>query len=370
MKIIHCADLHLDSEMRANLNSEKAKIRRSELLNQFKEMVNFAVLNGIEAILIAGDMFDVKKISATTKNTVLDSIKSNPGLSFYYLKGNHDNNNFLDGDEDLPDNLYMFDTEWQYYDLADGKIVVAGVELSPENVNSSNIKLNLDNGRFNIVMLHGQESNGVAKDKAEVINLNAFKNKGIDYMALGHIHSYRKAKLDERGVYCYPGCLEGRGFDETGEHGFVLLDIDEDSRRYSSEFIPFAKRRIHELHVDITDLMTSAEIIKAAENIVTEKAVKADDLVKFVLEGEIDLDCEKNISYFTDTFADRFFFVKTYDESQIKVNYEDYRLDESLKGEFVRNVMDDSDIAEGDKARIIKLGLKALSSEKLTVEDI
>ena len=53
--------------------------------------------------------------------------------------------------------------------------------------------------------------------------------KNIDYLALGHIHKYKQAELDQRGVYCYSGCLEGRGFDECGEKGFVLLDIDEES---------------------------------------------------------------------------------------------------------------------------------------------
>ena len=54
----------------------------------------------------------------------------------------------------------------------------------------------------------------------------ALKNKNIDYLALGHIHGYKEAPLDGRGKYCYPGCLEGRGFDECGKKGFVLLNIE------------------------------------------------------------------------------------------------------------------------------------------------
>ena len=91
----------------------------------------------------------------------------------------------------------------------------------------------------NIVVLHGQESEYSARDKAEIIHLTALKNKGIDYLALGHTHSYKKERLDARGVYCYPGCLEGRGFDECGEHGFVMLDIDELTGTIDSTFIPF-----------------------------------------------------------------------------------------------------------------------------------
>ena len=88
------------------------------------------------------------------------------------------------------------------------------MELTPENSGSIYHTLSLDADQCNIVVLHGQESEYSARDKAEIIHLTALKNKGIDYLALGHIHSYKQERLDARGVYCYPGCLEGRGFDE------------------------------------------------------------------------------------------------------------------------------------------------------------
>ncbi|MFQ8900993.1 MAG: hypothetical protein ACLR7D_02880 [Lachnospira eligens] len=43
MKILHCADIHLDSAMTANLDKDKARERRSELLASFKDMVGYAV---------------------------------------------------------------------------------------------------------------------------------------------------------------------------------------------------------------------------------------------------------------------------------------------------------------------------------------
>lgn len=42
MKFIHCADLHLDSKMSANLDKERAKERRSEILDTFVRMVRYA----------------------------------------------------------------------------------------------------------------------------------------------------------------------------------------------------------------------------------------------------------------------------------------------------------------------------------------
>ena len=76
-------------------------------------------------------------------------------------------------------------------------------------------------------MLHGQLSTAKAKDKTEVIPLRDMKNRYIDYLALGHLHDYQSGKLDTRGTWCYSGCLQGRGFDECGEKGYVLLEVED-----------------------------------------------------------------------------------------------------------------------------------------------
>ena len=220
MKFIHTADLHLDSKMESNLNTEKAMLRRTELLDTFERMVSYAAENNVRAILIAGDLFDKLHIRKTAKKRVLEQIASNPEIDFLYLQGNHDKTDFLAELEILPENLKTFsEDEWVSYEYGD--VVISGRELTKDNSKTIATNLILDQARTNIVMLHGQESNYEGPDHTEIINLSEFKNKNIDYMALGHIHSYKKERLDDRGEYCYSGCLEGRGFDECGDKGFV-----------------------------------------------------------------------------------------------------------------------------------------------------
>ncbi|MCM1326893.1 MAG: exonuclease SbcCD subunit D [Bacteroidales bacterium] len=363
MKMIHCADLHLDSKMNANLDKERAKERKGEILHTFERMVEYAAENQVAAILIAGDLFDTKNISATAKNTVLHQIISHQEINFYYLKGNHDSDNFLSGLEEIPENLKLFGSRWTVYEEAGGKVQIWGLELSPENAESAYHTLMTDAEKFNIVMLHGQEASSAAKDKAEIIPLKALRNKGIDYLALGHIHTYKKEKLDTRAEYCYAGCLEGRGFDECGEHGFVLLDIDEKSGRYTHTFIPFARRKLYTVNVDVTDCETTAEMVEKAETALQGADCENSSLVKIVLKGMLDVECEKDIAYFQSRLNSRFYFVKVYDESVLKIDSEDYLLDESLKGEYVRQVMSDDSLSEEDKAIIIRYGLQALAGE-------
>ena len=366
MKIIHCADLHLDSKMTANLDRARAKERKVEILNTFSRMVDYAATNSVEAILIAGDMFDTNNISALARNTVRDAIISNPGIDFYYLKGNHDRDNFLSSLDELPDNLRLFSDSWTSYNLED-HIVLSAIELTAANSGSYINSLVLDPGMLNIVMLHGQEAESTVKDKAEIINLKELKNKNIDYLALGHIHSYKEAPIDGRGVYCYPGCLEGRGFDELGTHGFVLLDVDGDSHRMDRKFIQFADRQLRQLDVDITDISTTSQIIERIDRMMESYPVGSRNLLKIVLTGNVDIECEKDTDYILKHYEPLFYFVKIDDESKLKINIDDYKYDGSLKGEFVRTVMASTDkgLTDAEKASIIRVGLQAIAGEEI-----
>ncbi|MBP5265464.1 MAG: metallophosphoesterase [Lachnospiraceae bacterium] len=361
MKIIHCADLHLDSKMESNLDAEKAKQRRDELLDTYERMVTYAADHGVSVIMIAGDLFDKQHIRKTAGRRVLDQIYEHPEIDFLYLQGNHDRTDFLQSiDEDsFPENLKLFTTDsWEQYVYDD--VVITGREISDENYKTLSTDLVLDQQKTNIVMLHGQESNYVGRDKTHIINLSEFRNKYIDYLALGHIHSYKEDRLDDRGVYCYSGCLEGRGFDECGEKGFVELDITDGE--ISRTFIPIAKRLLHEVEVPLVVHMSTAEMLSAVEEKVGR--IPSKDLVKIVLTGEKEMDADIDMRRIRKEYYERFYFLKVYDHSSIQIDYESFKLDRTLKGEFVR-LMQQQDMPEEQRAAIIEIGIKAVMGEEI-----
>ena len=364
MKIIHCADIHLDSKMNANLTKEKARERKTELLTTFRKMVEYGAAHEVDAILIAGDLFDTKNVSATARNVVKDLIIGHPAIDFFYLQGNHDEGSFTGGLAELPENLHLFGDAWTSYHFSK-KVCITGVELHPENSGGICNTLSLDADEINIVTLHGQESEYSAKDKAEIIPLTALKNKGIDYLALGHIHSYKKEALDGRGVYCYPGCLEGRGFDECGEHGFVLLNVDEAAGTVESRFVPFASRNLYTIPVDITGCMSTMEILERMKKETDAGDYPEKSLIKYELTGKVDVESEKETDFLLHQFQNRFYFVKIKDRSTYLVDYAAFAKDLSLKGEFIRTVMGREDLSEEDKAAVIHYGLQALAGEEI-----
>ena len=65
----------------------------------------------VSAVLIAGDLFDRKNISATARNAVYHAISTRPEMTFYYLKGNHDVRLFLPNGKECPENLKLFGEE-------------------------------------------------------------------------------------------------------------------------------------------------------------------------------------------------------------------------------------------------------------------
>lgn len=368
MKIIHCADIHLDSKMTSNLSKEKAKERKFEILDTFLNMVEYGAEQGVKAILIAGDLFDGNNISANARNSVENCIRKHSEIDFYYLKGNHGGGDvFLNGLKAMPVNLKLFGDRWTTYELYSGakKITLSGLELGGEREEALLSSLLLDPRNFNVVTLHGQIGTYQNGKSQETIGLRELRGKNIDYLALGHVHEYQEGELPPRGKYCYPGCLEGRGFDECGEHGFVLIDIEEEALRATYQFVPFAKRKIHEVSVDASECMTTPEIQEKMEEEVRAHSCKPEDLVKVVLTGEVDVSCEKNLEYLEKQLRDGFYFAKIKDETRIRVNYADYEMEPTLKGEFVRMVKAEGALSEEEKAEIIRCGLQALNEEEI-----
>ncbi len=351
MKIIHCADIHLESPMGAHYTRKKANIRNNEILMAFRYMLDYAVSESVKAVIIAGDMFDKEQISDKTADYVYNLIASYSGVDVYYLCGNHDRGGFVGRYKKLPGNFKVLSGGDKAYSYKTPYRTITISGAAPGNKS-----LSPDENHYNILVMHGQ----VGED----INLRKYVNTGIDYLALGHVHSYRKGKLDNRGVWCYSGSLCGRGFDECGEHGFVVLDIDEKSGRCETSFEKADNRIIYEVRIDISELMTTTQIIEKTDITLSDKCCAEEDLVRVILCGNVDYACEKDIDLIKKTFESRFFAFAVKDKTGYRVDYDSFINDRSLKGEFVKAV-NEQEMTEEDKAAVIRYGIRAILGEEI-----
>lgn len=352
MKIIHTSDLHLDSRLSTHLNSNVSKTRKEEILLSFNRLVEYASKENVKVIIIAGDMFDTKKVAQKTVNYIIKIIELNSNIDFIYLAGNHDEDNFISTLEKVPFNLKYFDNEWKSYKYDD--VVITGINFNEITSKYMYQTLNLDGNKKNIVVLHGEVSNYNSSDK---INLKLLENKCIDYLALGHIHESSINKLDDRGIYVYSGCLEGRGFDECGDKGFFVIDSND---LKNPTFIRNSKRIIHSIEVSLEGYKHFFDFQKD----LFEKLnyISREDVVEVILIGKYTLSFDKNVSLLNILLNDKYYFAKVKDKSKLYINPIDYENDISLKSEFIKKVLA-SNNSDEDKQKIIEYGISALMGD-------
>ncbi len=352
MKIVHTSDIHLASALTSRLPSSKIASRRRELMGNFSSLCEWAINEGASAVIIAGDLFDSEKITRRELDSVLNIIERASKITFFYLPGNHEHQLVKSSGEKLPENLFIFESEWTYYRLGD--VTIAGrSETSPDMFSS----LMLREDDKNIVVLHGE-----LRDKCDIggiIGINDARYKPINYMALGHYHKYSEYTLGNKGYAVYSGTPEGRGFDEAFETGFSLVNIDDYS--VTHKFVPFGKRRLFIKDVDITGASRSFDIEERIISSISD--ISPNDLVRvnFVGARELELRFDKDLT--EDKFKNKFYYFEIKDNSRLTTRAEDYMLDKSLKGEFIRLCLADSTLSDDEKGKIIHCGLSALAGE-------
>lgn len=357
MKIIHTGDVHIGSSF-ASLSGERAKLRQAEIIDGFRRLCAYACENGVAAVCIAGDLFDGNGVNAAIKRETLSAIERAAPTQFFYVSGNHDDEFYAD--ESLPSNFHSFSRNhgWLTYDLTEN-VSITGMDT--RNFSEENFRrLSLNAARFNLVLLHGDIGQSSSK---EYLPLSLLSASPIDYLALGHIHqpTLQAVRLNGRGCYRYCGCLEGRGFDETGVRGFFLLEV-ANGRLQSEKFYSIATREVRVVRVDIGGCDTYAALENAVFGAVGE--IEGKHLVKVVLCGSYSPDLKKDLSLLSRKLGERFFAARVEDESRLRVDTSAYADDRSVYGEFIKEVGRYAFTA-AQKEEILEVGLKALRGEEI-----
>ncbi|MBO7196607.1 MAG: DNA repair exonuclease [Clostridia bacterium] len=354
MKIIHTSDIHLDSPLTTRLPGTQVRERRRELLSGFGRLVKEARTLGAEAIIIAGDLFDGERVSKRALDTTLDIIEYARDITFLYLQGNHDGNALALSGRAMPDNIRTFGDEWTYHRI--GGVTFAGRNSITQNMFN---ELSLPHSTKNIVILHGELRDRCSAP--ESIGIKDAADRGIDYLALGHYHSYSSEAIDGRGTAVYCGTPEGRGFDEAGDKGYVVISADETVVTHS--FKSFAGRKLHIAQLPLDGITKASDIMTQAA--VTLKGIPSCDIVRLELVGRYSQNLWKDTDSLLREYQNKFYYFEIKDSSRIAINPEDYKHDMSLKGEFIRTVSADDSLDEETKERIIACGINALMGEDL-----
>ncbi len=237
VKILHAADLHLDSAF-VGLPQEAARARRAGQRALLETIVEKANELQADLLLLAGDLLDGKNAYYETAAAISASL-AKCRAKVFLTPGNHDPYDAASPYRSVrfPENVHIFTNETiESVELPELGCVVYGAGFTDavcENPLLDGFRA-ADNGLLHILVLHGDCTEGASKNNP--IRKRDLEQSGLHYAALGHIHKGTSVLYAGKTAYAYPGCPEGRGFDECGEKGVLFGSIDYTGVKM--EFLP------------------------------------------------------------------------------------------------------------------------------------
>ena len=240
MRFLHAADVHLDSPCSSRSETVRHRLREASRL-AFQRLVDLAISERVDAVLIAGDLFDDERLSFQTERFLLEQLNrlDKEGVPVIYATGNHDPGRAGLRSVDLPwpgnvtvardrtavrIEVRAADTTTGDGELR-GVVTAAGHETAAESDDLSATFPSPEGRVAEVAVLHTQvvDSPGsAAHQRYAPSRLDSLRTSGHDYWALGHVHK-RSALCEHPGIH-YPGNLQGRTHGERGAKGCLLVE--------------------------------------------------------------------------------------------------------------------------------------------------
>ena len=236
LRFVHASDLHLDSPfkgLKAVAPDSVSGALRQATFDAYDNIVDLCITERVDALLIAGDVYDGVDRSLRAQLKFVDGLKrlDGAGIRSFVCHGNHDP---LDGWEarlDLPDGCVRFGPEVTgepVFPNDPERATVYGISFPHREVraNLSPQFRGLPSGSFNIGLLHANVGGNTDHDSYAPCSISDLEQTSIDYWALGHVHT-RSVLRNESPSIVYPGNPQGRHPNELGMRGVYLVEVSD-----------------------------------------------------------------------------------------------------------------------------------------------
>lgn len=266
LKFIHTADIHLDSPLSglAAYKDAPAELLRTVTRDAFTRLVDEAIENAVDFMVIAGDLYDGSWKDYNTGHFFCREMGrlNKAGIAVYLLLGNHDADSEMTKKLTLPPNVHQFETRKAHtFLIADLKVALHGRSYK-DAATVDNLAVGYPvpvAGWLNIGVLHTALEGYAAHASYAPCSLAELSARGYDYWALGHVHEY--AILQKNPWVVFPGNLQGRHIRETGARGAILVTADEAGIQ-SVERLLVDALRWHVVAVDAREASTLQEVVR------------------------------------------------------------------------------------------------------------
>lgn len=256
-RFLHAADIHLDSPLHGLSRYEglpDADIRGATRA-AFDNLVQRAIDEAVEFVVIAGDLFDGdwKDMGTGLYFARAMGRLDQAGIPVFLLAGNHDAASVITRSVPWPPNVRLFGTTRpQTHLLPEISVAVSGQSFATSAVTDNLVLAYPDPVRhyFNIGVLHTALAGREGHAAYAPCSIDDLKSKRYDYWALGHVHEYEL--VSEEPYVVFPGNTQGRTIREIGSKGAVIVTV-EDLQVTFVERIELDVLRWARIEVDCTD---------------------------------------------------------------------------------------------------------------------
>ena len=270
MKILHSADWHLDAPLQGR-SEDAARLLRNALLELPGKIAAICRAENCDMMLLSGDLFDGPYDADTLQ--ILQNALREAAVPVMISPGNHDfcAANSLWLTEKWPENVHIFTRpSMECIELPALSCRVYGGGFTAIDCPPLLEGFRAEEGMVSIGILHGDPTQ--AFSPYNPITRTQVAQSGLSYLALGHIHKAGSFRAGDT-LCAWPGCPMGRGYDEAGEKGVLLVTIEE---TVQAQFLPLDTPRFYDLETTTDALDTLLP------------PVGSDDFYRITLIGESD----------------------------------------------------------------------------------
>lgn len=342
LRFLHTADWHLDSAFEG-LPTGKASIRRGEQRDMLLRLAALVEKEKLQLVLLPGDLLDSDNTYHETGAELVTALEQ-MAVPVFIAPGNHD----YYGDSSpyarlkFPPNVHIFTRpELSCVELEALGVRVWGAAFVDKRSRSLLEGFAVPPGGeyTDLLCVHGDF--GARESVYNPISEKQLAASGIDYAALGHIHTASGLRKAGQTFYAWPGCPEGRGFDETGEKTVYLVELSGGSCELTS--VSVAKRAYRTLSVDVT----GSDPLLAVHTQLGDDTVS--DIYRITLTGEVEEPPDLNkLRRNLDEF---FFELQLRDATHLKKSVWDRAGEDTLRGLFLLRLRERYDAARSDDER-------------------
>ncbi len=305
MKFVHTADWQIG--MRADSVGDCGPRVRDERFAAAKRVIEVAKTENVDFILVAGDVFEDNGVDRSLVQKVADILRSFPG-PVLIIPGNHDP--FVPGSVwehrswNAASNLRVI-TEESPITISDAIIYPCPLKAKHSTSNPTAWIQNEKDDRIRIGLAHGTVE-GIRQDEPDYpIPRDAADRTGLDYVALGHWHSYATYPAKDGSVrMAYSGTHETTKFGERDSGNVLVVEIE--SHVKAPEIKSIRAGGLEWVTVP-ENLVKRGDIIQVKENIETMKNPER-TLIQVRLSGILNMEDQSEVTHLQEILDSRFFW--------------------------------------------------------------